>query len=37
MLVEPTDLPRLHHVTLTARYPVHKVEQKKQLETLVWR
>ncbi len=37
MLVEPTDLPRLHHVTLTARYPVHKVENKKQLETLVWR
>jgi prepilin-type N-terminal cleavage/methylation domain-containing protein len=37
MLVEPTDLPRLHHVTLTARYPVRKVEQKKQLETLVWR
>jgi len=37
MLVGPTDLPRLHHVTLTARYPVRKVEQKKQLETLVWR
>lgn len=37
MLVEPTDLPRLHHVTLTARYPVRKVEHKKQLETLVWR
>ena len=37
MLVEPTDLPRLHHVTLTARYPVLKVENKKQLETLVWR
>jgi len=37
MLVEPTDLPRLHHVTLTALYPVRKVEQKKQLETLVWR